>query len=158
MYPLSSVYQAANMNRGFSFLRDSEYLWIDWERGIIQSCSQFQDHKILLHQSIVLQFLTLSHKLIHCGRLLLLLHSELLEFQLLSSVSFQPARSSKRLKLCFSCLVLRIASFLSLIRPFRRLREFHPLGLKLSVNFVKTRGVLNERAACLFLEPNIDGS
>ena len=125
---------------------------------MIQSCSQLQDHKILLHQSIVLQFLTLSHKLIHCGRLLLLLHRELLEFQLLSSVSFQTARSSYRLKLCFSCLALRTASSLSLIRPFRRLIEFHPLGLKLSVNFVKTRGVLNERAACLFLEPNIDGS
>ena len=26
------------------------------------------------------------------------------------------------------------------------------------IYIVKTRGVLNERAACLFLEPNIDGS
>ena len=29
---------------------------------------------------------------------------------------------------------------------------------EVSCNGVKTRGVLSERAACLFLEPNIDGS
>ena len=50
MYPMSSVYQAASKNRGESFLWNSEYSWVDWKRGIIENCSQFQDHKILLHR------------------------------------------------------------------------------------------------------------
>ena len=42
---------AASKNRGWSFLSETEYSWIDWKRGIIQSCLQFQDHRILLHHS-----------------------------------------------------------------------------------------------------------
>ena len=39
-YPLSSVYCAANHNRGW----DSEFPRVDWERGTFQSCSLSQDH------------------------------------------------------------------------------------------------------------------
>ena len=31
--------------RRFAYLEDSEYSRVDWERGILQSCSQFQDEK-----------------------------------------------------------------------------------------------------------------
>ena len=51
MYTMSSVYQAASENRGWSFLWHSEYSWVYWWRGMIQSCSQFKDHRILLRHS-----------------------------------------------------------------------------------------------------------
>ena len=38
-YPLSSVYEGSNKNRGQSFHWVSENSWVDWERGIHQSCS-----------------------------------------------------------------------------------------------------------------------
>ena len=37
MYQMSSVYQAASKSRGWSFLLDSEYSWVDWERVITHS-------------------------------------------------------------------------------------------------------------------------
>ena len=49
MNPMSSVYQAASKSRSESFLLDSEYSWVDWERGIIRS--QFQDDRTLLRHS-----------------------------------------------------------------------------------------------------------
>ena len=48
---MSSVHQAASKSRGISFFGDSEYSWVDWERGLIQSCSLSQDHRHLLHRS-----------------------------------------------------------------------------------------------------------
>ena len=44
---MSSVCRAARKNRGSSFLKDSEYSRVDWERGTFQSCSLFPDHRIL---------------------------------------------------------------------------------------------------------------
>ena len=49
-YPMSSVHHAASKDRGWSFLGDSNYVWVDWERGILQSCSQCQDRKNLLRR------------------------------------------------------------------------------------------------------------
>ena len=48
MYPLYSVYHAAIQNRSKAWFWDSEMSRADWERGSLQSCSLFQDRKILL--------------------------------------------------------------------------------------------------------------
>ena len=46
-YPSNSVYGAAIQNHGFSFLWDSEFSRVDWERGTFHSCSLSQDRRAL---------------------------------------------------------------------------------------------------------------
>ena len=104
-YPTSSVCEAASKNRGQSFLWDSDFSWVDWERGIVQSCSQFEDPK---HSLASFKEFTLS-----CNSWIwaiswffcwirFLLHRGLIEFQLSSSISFYKSKFFVILQCLFS--------------------------------------------------------